>query len=173
MKMKTISVEQEKEIRSLYERYSSMVYRRCFSFLKSEDDAWDAVQDVFMKLTDSLSTIQKKEAIYSWLLSVSTNYCISILRKKKHIEFEEEIHSSEGDKKLPQEKNMVIQEVIQHFLSPWDKKVRDVVIYTYFDGYKQEEIAELTGMGESTIRRHLTTFKRKCSQSGIQMEDLL
>jgi DNA-directed RNA polymerase specialized sigma24 family protein len=58
-------------------------------------------------------------------------------------------------------------------LSPWDKKVRDVVIYTYFDGYKQEEIAELTGMGESTIRRHLTTFKRKCSQSGIQMEDLL
>lgn len=171
--MKTISAELEKEIRNLYERYSSMVYRRCFSFLKSEDDAWDAVQDVFMKLTDSLATIEKKESIYSWLLSVSTNYCISKLRKKKHVEFEEEIHTDDSDRRLPQEKHMVLQEVMQHFLNPWDQKIRDVVIYTYFDGYKQEEIAELTGMGESTIRRHLTTFKRKCSQSGIQMEDIL
>ena len=171
--MKTMRAEDEREIRMLYERYASMVHRRCYSFLKSEDDAWDAVQDVFMKLTAALSTIQKKDSIYSWLLSASTNHCISILRKKKHVMFDEEIHSNGHEKKLPQESNMALQEILKHFLGPWDQKTREVVLYTYFDGYKQEEIAKITGMGESTIRRHLTRFKRKSSQSGLQLEDLL
>jgi DNA-directed RNA polymerase specialized sigma24 family protein len=68
---------------------------------------------------------------------------------------------------------MIVKEVLKHFLAPWDEKVRQVVIYTYFDGYRQEEIAELTGMGESTIRRHLTTFKRKSAASGLKLEDIL
>lgn len=171
--MKKISAEHEREIRALYERYASMVYRRCYSFLKSEDDAWDAVQDVFIKLSGALSTIQKKNSIYSWLLSVSTNHCISILRKRKNVEFDEQIHTNIEKNKTPQERNMTLQEILKHFLKPWDQKTREVVLYTYFDGYKQEEIAKLTGMGESTIRRHLTRFKRKCAQSGLQMGDLL
>lgn len=170
--MKKKLKESDREIRDLYERYAPLVHSRCLRFLKSDDEAWDATQDVFMKLIDSLATIQKKESIYSWLLSTSTNYCISQLRKKKGVSFEEEMHSSEL-KGLPQEKWMVVKEVMEHFLNPWDQKIRDVIIYTYFDGYKQEEIAELTGMGESTIRRHLTNFKRKSSASGLKMEDIL
>ena len=95
--------ENHNEIRSLYERYASMVHRRCRTFLKTEEDAWDATQEVFMKLVDALPKINKKESIYSWLLSTSTNHCISILRKKKHVSFDENIHSAES-KQLPQEK---------------------------------------------------------------------
>lgn len=164
--------ETESEIKSLYERYASMVHRRCRSFLKTEEDAWDATQEVFMKLVDALPKINKKESIYSWLLSTSTNHCISILRKKKHVSFDEEIHTSELNL-LPQEKRAVMNEIFKHFLKPWDSKIQEVVIYTYFDGYKQDEIAKITGMGESTIRRHLTNFKRHCSQIGISMGDLL
>ncbi len=164
--------ESDQEIKSLYERYAHLVHSRCLRFLKSEDEAWDATQEVFMKLIESLPSIQKKDSIYSWLLSTSTNYCFSLLRKKKGISFEEEMHSSETNG-LPQDQWMVMKEVIKHFLNPWDEKIREVVIYTYFDGYKQEEIAELTGMGESTIRRHLTTFKRKCSTSGLKLEDII
>lgn len=170
--MKTIPREIEQELRSLYERYASMVYRRCMTFLKSEDEAWDATQETFMKLLDALPKIEKRESIYSWLISTSSNYCISQLRKRKHLEFQEEFHTTEKSA-LPQEQWMVLKEIITHFLKPWDSKVREVVMYTYFDGYKQEEIAKITGMGESTIRRHLTRFKRKCSESGLQLGDLL
>ncbi|NLP03619.1 MAG: RNA polymerase sigma factor [Fibrobacter sp.] len=169
--MKALSKENELEIRSLYERYASLVHSRCRMLLKSEDEAWDATQEVFMKLIGALPKINKKESIYSWLLSTSTNHCFSLLRKKKHLEFNEEYHTE--SKGLPQEKWMALKEIIHHFLSPWDSKIREVVIYTYFDGYRQEEIAKITGMGESTIRRHLTRFKRKCAESGLSMGDLL
>ena len=125
-----------------------------------------------MKLVDALPKINKKESIYSWLLSTSTNHCISILRKKKHVSFDENIHSAEL-KLLPQEKRAIRDEIFRYFLKNWDPKVQEVIVYTYFDGYKQQEIAKITGMGESTIRRHLTNFKRHCSQVGILMGDIL
>ncbi|MBN1575341.1 MAG: RNA polymerase sigma factor [Chitinispirillaceae bacterium] len=171
--MKKTSRETENEVRDLYERYASMVFRRCRMFLKSEDDAWDATQEVFMKLVRSLDTITKKDSIYSWLLSTSTNYCISLLRKKRHESFDETRHGIAEQNGLPQERRMLLNEIFRHFLAPWDEKTRQVVIYTYIDGYRQDEIAQLTGMGESTIRRYLTRFRRSAAASSLQRGDLL
>lgn len=169
-----LSRETEQEVKILYERYASMVFRRCRTFLKSDDASWDATQEVFMKLMRSLGTITKKDSIYSWLLSASTNHCISMLRKKRHESFNEEFHSApQQDKGLPQERRMVLDEILRHFLAPWDEKIRQVIIYTYIDGYKQDEIARLTGMGESTIRRHLTRFRRESAASSLRREDLV
>lgn len=169
-----MSRDTEIEVRKLYERYASMVFNRCRMFLKSEDDSWDATQEVFMKLIRALPSIEKKESIYSWLLSTSTNYCISYLRKRRFEEFNEEFHTGEAsDGILPQERRMLLKEIVQHFLAPWDEKTRLVVIYTYIDGYKQDEIAKLTGMGESTIRRYLTRFRRECGNVALQREDLV
>jgi RNA polymerase sigma factor (sigma-70 family) len=168
-----ITRETENEVRDLYERYASMVFRRCRKFLKSEDDAWDATQEVFMKLMRSLGTITKKDSIYSWLLSASTNHCISMLRKRRHESFDEEFHGPAEQDGLSQERRMLLDEITRHFLVPWDEKIRQIIIYTYIDGYRQEEIAKLTGMGESTIRRHLTNFRRQSAASSLQRGDLL
>jgi len=168
-----ITRDTENEVRKLYERYASMVFNRCRTFLKSEDDAWDATQEVFMKLIKSLHAIEKKDSVYSWLLSTSTNYCISQLRKKKGEQFDEEYHRGTNEERLPQERRMLLNEIIQHFLAPWDEKTRLIVIYTYIDGYKQDEIAKLTGMGESTIRRYLTRFRRQTDTVNLQREDLV
>jgi RNA polymerase sigma-70 factor (ECF subfamily) len=163
----------EQELQSLYERYASLVHSRCRSILHSDDEAWDATQDIFMKLFNSLPSIEKKESIYSWLLSVSTNHCISLLRKRRSVEFNEEIHSdTQGDQVPGQEKQLLLKEVLRHFLMPWDKKTREVIMLAYFDGYKQDEIAALTGMGESTIRKYLTRFKRKSASSGLRFEEV-
>ena len=168
-----ITRENENEVKILYERYASMVFRRCRTFLKSEDEAWDATQEVFMKLMRSIETIEKKDSIYSWLLSASTNHCISQLRKRRLETFDEEYHGPVEGGGLPQERRMLLDEIMRHFLAPWDEKIRQVIIYTYIDGYRQEEIAKLTGMGESTIRRHLTNFRRQSATVSLQRGDLV
>ena len=170
--MKRTPRETENEVRILYERYASMVFRRCRMLLKSEDDAWDASQEVFMKLICSLDSITRKESIYSWLLSASTNHCISLLRKRKHEFFDEARHSVEEEKGPVQERRMILADLFRHFFSPWDEKTRQVVVYTYIDGYRQDEIARLTGMGESTVRRYLTKFRRVSAASKFQRGDL-
>ena len=152
--------ENNQEFRGLYEQYASLVFRRCKNILHSDDDAWDATQDVFIKLMAHLPEIENRSAIYSWLLSTSTNLCISLLRRKKGIEFDECIHSN-GNDHPSIDNRLILREIIMKLFLPWDKKIRDIVIYSYIDEYSQKEIAQLTGMGESTIRKYLTRFKRE------------
>jgi RNA polymerase sigma-70 factor (ECF subfamily) len=147
------------ELSDLYNRYSSLIYERCRFILRSNDEAWDATQEVFIKLMRSLPGIKDRASIYSWLLSTSTNHCFSLLRRKRGELFDEEMHSDEG-KRLPDDKRIVLDEIIATLFKPWDKKIREVVIYSYIYEYSQKEIAELTGLGESTIRKYLTRFKR-------------
>jgi RNA polymerase sigma factor (sigma-70 family) len=164
----------EQELQSLYERYASLVHARCRSILRCDDEAWDATQDIFMKLYAALPKIKKRGSIYSWLLSVSTNHCISLLRKRRSVSFNEGIHGVSTESAIPpQERALLLKEVLHRFFMPWDKKTRDVVMYAYFDGYRHEEIAQLTGMGESTVRKYLTRFKRKAAGSGLAFEEVL
>jgi RNA polymerase sigma-70 factor (ECF subfamily) len=153
----------DKEIRDLYERYGALVHRRCSSILKSDDDAWDATQEVFMKLMNALPKIQSRSAIYSWLLSTSTNQCISMLRRKKGEQFDECFHS--GENGVPEGKRLILKEIIRKLFLPWDKKVRQILMYSYVDEYSQKEISQLMGLGESTIRKYLTRFKREARNS--------
>lgn len=170
--MGTDDREKDAEFKALYERHGSLVHARCRSILKSEDEAWDATQDVFMKLHRALPAINKKESIYSWLLSASTNHCISLLRKRRTVGFDEAIHSAAVPEAAPhQERELLLKEVLTRFFAPWDRVTREVVMYTYFDGYKQDEVAQLTGIGESTVRKYLTRFKRKAAGSGLKFEE--
>jgi RNA polymerase sigma-70 factor (ECF subfamily) len=165
--------ERERELRELYERYASLVHARCRSILRSEDEAWDATQEVFMKLHNALPSIKNKGVVYSWLLSTSTNHCISELRRRRSVSFNEEFHRApDADGAPHQEREVLLKEVLRHFLAPWDKKVREVVMYAYFDGYKQDEIVRITGLGASTIRKYLTRFKRKSAASGLKYEEV-
>ena len=150
----------DRELRDLYERYGPLVHRRCRYILHSDDDAWDATQEVFMKLMAFLPRIQNRAAIYSWLLSTSTNLCISKLRRKKGEEFDEAFHSGE-ERCMPEEKRLILKEVLSKLFLPWDKKVRQIFMYSYIDEYSQKEISQLMGIGESTIRKYLTRFKRE------------
>jgi len=160
------------ELKEAYERYASMVHARCRSILGSEDEAWDATQEVFIKLAKSLPGIRKKESLYSWLISAGTHYCISQLRKRRSVELDEQIHGADsGD--AEQERRLALKRIISGLLLPWGRKVREVVVYAYVYGYRQDEIAQLTGMGGSTVRKYLTKFKRGSQGSKERIEEEL
>jgi len=160
------------ELKEAYERYASMVHARCRSILGSENEAWDATQEVFIKLSRSLPGIRKKESLYSWLISAGTHYCISQLRKRRSVEFDEQLHGQENAG-VQQERRFALKRIISGLLLPWERKVREVVVYAYVYGYRQDEIARLTGMGESTVRKYLTKFKRGSQGSKDRVEEEL
>ena len=154
------------EFKTIYDSYGSLVFSRCRKILGSEDEAWDATQEVFIKLMKNLSKIEKRGSLLSWLYSVSTHYCISELRKKRGIGFDEMVHSEDRDAENQRQK--ALKEITTKLMSPFKKKVREVVCYTYIDGYTHPEISKIMGIGESTIRRYLTDFRRKSAMLNPQ-----
>ena len=150
------------DIGEVYNKYASVVYGRCLKILWSEDEAWDATQDIFMKLHQSQDTLQKSGSVLYWLHRTTTNHCISVLRRKRGVAYQEEAHAG-SDSENP-ERVLAAKQMLQKLFGPWNKVVREIIVYTYIDGYTQAEISKLTGLGESTIRKYLTKFRRKAQE---------
>ncbi len=68
----------------LYQRYMELVYGVCLKYLKNEEDAKDAVINIYEEL---IAKIKKHQINHfkSWLYQLSKNHCLMILRKKKII----------------------------------------------------------------------------------------
>ncbi len=70
------------DIQALYDRYANLVYGSCLKYFKNKPDAEDAVSEIFLLLSAKLKT-HDISYFKSWLYTVTKNYCIEVLRKKK------------------------------------------------------------------------------------------
>ena len=52
----------------LYDRYSTMVYNKCYGFAKDGDEAQDLTQDVFLKLFVKLASFKGKSKFNKTLI---------------------------------------------------------------------------------------------------------
>ncbi len=150
----------------LYEKYAPVIYRRCLRFLHSKEEAQDATSEVFLKLLEHWESVENRESALFWIHRTTTNHCISLWRRKKF----QGPDNEEGWEDSPlhaddsMEKVIILRDILKKLMFPWNKTVREIIMYTYWDGYTQEEISTLTGMAPSTIRKYLTRFRRQAQQ---------
>ena len=94
----------------LYKRYSHLVFGLCMKYLKDEDDAQDAVLNIFTKLFDDLLK-HKIEYFKSWLYTFSKKHCLMKLRSdqsklKRSVAYEKSLVSiMESDEDMHQNAN--------------------------------------------------------------------
>ncbi|RXK62119.1 sigma-70 family RNA polymerase sigma factor [Lacibacter luteus] len=65
----------------LFQRYTLLLFGVCMKYLKNEEEAKDAVQQVFEKAIKELGKY-KVDYFKSWLYMVAKNYCLMQLRDK-------------------------------------------------------------------------------------------
>ncbi len=144
----------DKELFSeIYHKYVDTIFRISFSFLKNEDDAKDAVQEVFIKLLNSKKEYENEEHLKAWLIVTTSNYCKNIVSswwwKRKNIE--ENAAYREG--------TAGEDELLSLVLELPDKYKIPVYLY-YYEGYNSREISRIWGKPESTIRTYLQKAKK-------------
>ena len=141
------------------ERYRDLVYRVAYSYLRSQADADDVTQNVFVKLYRSNVEFTDDEHLRRWLVRVAINECKSLFvlpwRKDEDIE--------EYENRLPMEDSD--REVFQAVMG-LQKKYRIPVILYYYLGYSTDEVAKLMGTPPATARTRL-------ARARAQLKDIL
>jgi RNA polymerase sigma factor (sigma-70 family) len=66
----------------LYEQHMDLVYAVCFNYLRDEEEAKDAVMNLFEQLVTDLRKHEVQQ-FGPWLHSVARNYCLMLLRKNQ------------------------------------------------------------------------------------------
>lgn len=150
----------------LYRRYAGKVFAKCISMLADEGQARDATQDIFIKILLNLAKFTEQSSFSTWVYSITYNYCIDMIRKKKKMPllFTEDIGkiSKESDPEIPDSvllemKQERLEKVIEQ-LPPGDKAI---LMMKYIDDLQIREIGEVLGKTESAIKMQIMRAKQR------------
>lgn len=158
----------------LMERHASRVYRVAFGITRSEADAEEVVQDVFLSLFEKISAFEERAALGTWLYRVATNTAL-LRRRGKRVElevsledqlptFREDGHrdgersflladwsASAEDEVLSDETHALVRRAID-MLPP---HYRAVVVLRDIEELSNEEAAEILGEAVSSVKSRL------------------
>jgi RNA polymerase sigma-70 factor (ECF subfamily) len=150
----------------LYRRYAGKVFAKCISMLADEGQARDATQDIFIKVLLNLAKFTEQSSFSTWVYSITYNYCIDMIRKKKKMPliFTEDVGkvSKETNQELPDSvllemKQERLEKVIDR-LPPGDKAI---LMMKYIDDMQIREIGEVLGKTESAIKMQIMRAKQR------------
>jgi RNA polymerase sigma-70 factor, ECF subfamily len=151
----------DEEVSRLYDRYAHVLFHRCRTLLRNDEEAWDAVQETFARVIRSADSFRSQASPLTWMYRISTNYCLNQGRnrrgrEKKHADHREEI----GGPSIVRldEDGVEDHGRILLLLADADEETRRCVVHTFFDDCTREQVAELVGLSVPTVRKRVNTF---------------
>jgi len=145
------------DITAVFRRNVKSVYRLCYSYLGTDADAEDATQATFMKLVASPRTFNDLDHEKAWLLACAANICKDELKSARR-QRAGEMPSDVVDARARTESDDVLEAVLA-----LPDSYKTCVYLHYYEGYKTEEIANMTDTLPSTVRNRLSDARRLLS----------
>lgn len=156
----------------IYKRYSGKIFGKCISLLKNEDEAEDATQDIMMKILMNMSKFSGKSRFSTWIYSITYNYCIDFLRRKKKdpsVYVDDFIDNMDVEDNVEDafllEMNVKRLKVILEVIPTGDKTI---LLMKYQDEMSIREIGEILNKSESAIKMKIKRAKQKFKQTFLE-----
>ena len=143
-------------ISDLLDKYSDMVLRIAYTYLKNRADAEDIVQDVFLRIIDKKPSFNDESHEKSWLIRATINMC----KNKVNMFWKNKCSIDDVQEFAVSDKYNTDTSVFQAVMA-LGEKYRVVVYMYYYEGYSTPEIADVIGKNETTIRSLLHRARNK------------
>lgn len=149
--------------------YEKKIYNIAFQMFKNEHDAYDASQEVFIKVYKSIDKFNFNASFSTWLHRIAVNTCIDEYRKKKrktHISLDEPVETeSNSIERQIEDKSMTPEEVIiqnenvnemRAAIRQLNEDHRIIIILRDIKGYSYEEITNILECSIGTVKSRLS-----------------
>lgn len=143
----------------LVERYKRPVYALAYRILGNSADAEDAAQETFVRAYTRLGTYQPGGRFGSWLLAITSHWCIDHLRRRRSVSLDSNsaVYSFLDSGELPETLALRAerQDEVRQWLLGLPEAYRLVLILRYWHDLSYAEISAATGLPVSTVRMRL------------------
>jgi RNA polymerase sigma-70 factor (ECF subfamily) len=159
----------------LIEAYQRPVYNLAYRMLNNPGEAEEAAQEAFIRAYTRLQTYNPSHKFSTWMLSITSNYCIDLLRKRRALllSIDEPLPPhpalmSDGQKGPEAQMEMSEQqEMVQSLLQELPDDYRQAVVLRYWHEMSYEEIAEMMDTTVSAIKSRLFRARRQLAEVGM------
>ncbi len=148
------------EVEKLYGEYAPYLFKRCRKFLGNDEDAYDALQEVFVRVLRQREGLDDPATLLPWLNRVTTNYCLNVIRYRSYRRFEDGVVL---DRVADDEADLFVAMSEQSDLVAWllrsaPDKLREVAVCYFLDEMTLAEVAEERNISLATVRRRIKSF---------------
>lgn len=147
----------------LYRRYIPMLYGLCLKYLENENDAQDAVMDLFEDLSKKTSNYEITN-FHSWLYTVAKNHCLLKIRQSKKAVFVDinETIMENGDffTLIDEEKSNEEKSALEYCMTELGVEQRTSIEYFYYENKSYADIVSLTGYTLDKVKSYIQNGKR-------------
>lgn len=147
----------------LLERYTMLLLGVSMKYLKNEEEAKDAVQQVFLKAINELHKY-KVEYFKSWIYMIAKNHCLMKLRDKGRFgpEINEQLlttspEAETGNIHIEKDKTL---DALAGALQQLNKEQQQCVTLFYLEKKSYQEISEQTDFTIMQVKSHIQNGKR-------------
>lgn len=148
----------------LYRQHAGRVYALCLRLTGDTTRAAELTQDVFVRCWERLSSFRGESAFSSWLHRLTVNVAIgkhrSDTRRWKRVEPVPDLPEA------PAPARTIAEDIdLERAISTLPAGARTVFVLHDVEGYRHDEIAELTGIAVGTSKAHLFRARRLLRKS--------
>ncbi len=161
----------------LIDAYQTPVFNLAYRMLSNADEAEQAAQEAFIRAWTRLDSYNQQHKFSTWLLSITSNYCIDLIRKRR-----KQLLSIDGPlpphpalisehSKGPEAQAVQSEEigVVQVLLATLPEEYREAVVLRYWYDMSYDEIADVMKTSVSAIKSRLFRARRQLAETGVAM----
>lgn len=143
-----------------FSQYSRLLYALAYRFLKSGEEAEDAVQYTFMKLWEERKNLDFRTGIRSLLYTIMKNHILNELRhrdlvyEKNYMIAQEMVETDDGFLKAYEERNLRELLIVAIGKLPSQKSM--ICMMKLKKGLSNQEIADQMHITVATVKSHYT-----------------
>jgi RNA polymerase sigma-70 factor, ECF subfamily len=171
--VRRVQARDEMAFRDIVERYQAKVFSIIYGILRNHNDAEDIAQQVFAKIYFSIQSFDFRSSLLTWIYKITVNECYDYLRKKRVRKLVYESDFSEEDAQRMQnsetasvqapgvDTQLARRDLVLKLLAKLSEEDRMLLLLKEVEGHSVEELAQMTGMNENTIKVKLFRARQK------------
>lgn len=141
----------------LFERYSHLVFAVSMKYLKNEEDSKDTVIQIFEKLPNDLIKYEIQN-FSSWLHSVTKNYCIRFLSKKKYT-----VETDNLPDQIEEDEDIFVKQYLPHLdkaIAELNREQQICIEFFYIQNMSYQEVSDKTKFSLNEVKSYIQNGKR-------------
>jgi RNA polymerase sigma-70 factor (ECF subfamily) len=147
----------------LYGRHHVRVFRFGLRLVRDEQVAEDLISDVWRQA----GKFEGRSAVTTWLLAITRFKALSALRRRKDVGLDDETANAIED--TSDDPEVVVQkkdtsDALRKCLTSLSPEHREIVDLVYYHEKSVEEVAEIVGIPENTVKTRLFYARKKLAE---------
>ena len=151
----------------LFARHHVRVFRFVLRLVRQEATAEDLISEVFLDVWRQAGRFEGRSQVSTWLLAIARFKALSVLRRKPEQELDEEaaeaIEDTSDTPDVTLEKKQKA-DAIRKCLGGLSAEHREVVDLVYYHEKSVEEVAEIVGIPEATVKTRMFYARKKLAE---------